>query len=269
MSVAGNGEPAPTVRIERSGAVATITLARPAKRNAIDEQLMGSLLDALTDLRASRELAVVVLASEGPVFSAGIDFNSGLAMDDPDAKPFDGLWGTQIQHRLISTVYGLPQVTIAAIQGNAVGGGGLGLAMACDLRYAVESARFWMVPTALHEVQDFGLSWLLQRCAGDSRTLEWILTGEAIDADTAERHGLVQGLATDATALHELVRSRVTAITSTTPDVIRLQKFALRHGRTVGLEHQLDVEAMASALCFRTEEFAAAMAAARRRLRKA
>ena len=259
--------PAPTVLLRREGAVARLTLSRPGKRNAINEEMLGSLLSLLAELRLSREVGVVVIAAEGPVFSSGIDFNSALAMDKPDATAFDGLFGTQRQHELIAAVASLPQVTIAAIQGDAVGGGGLGLAMACDLRYAVETARFWMVPTSLHEVQDFGLSWLLQRYAGDAKTLEWILTGEPIDARTALQYGLVQQTCPDAEALSALVAKQCKAMTATSPDVIRLQKFCLRHGRSATLESQLDTEALASALCFRTEEFAQAMAEVRGRLK--
>lgn len=264
---AAAGSP-PLAVLRREGAVAWLTLSRPRKRNAINEEMLDTLLGLLARVRSARDLGVVVLAAEGPAFSAGIDFNSELAMDKPDATAFDGLDGAQRQHELISAVFDLPQVTIAAIQGDAVGGGGFGIAMACDLRYAVESARFWMVPTSLHEVQDFGLSWLLQRYAGDARTLEWVLTGEIIDTGTALRHGLLQQVVPDTEALTALVSAKCAAITSTTPDVVKLQKFSLRHGRAASLSSQLNVEALASALCFRTDEFAGAMAAARSRLRK-
>jgi enoyl-CoA hydratase/carnithine racemase len=263
----GPAEAPPTVLLRRDGAVARLTLSRPGKRNAINEEMLATLLSLLDEVRRSREVGVVVIAAEGPVFSGGIDFNSALAMDKPEATVFDGLSGTQRQHELISAVAGLPQVTIAAIQGDAVGGAGLGLAMACDLRYMVATARFWMVPTSLHEVQDFALSWLLQRYAGDAKTLEWILTGEPIDAKAALAYGLVQHVCPDAEALSALVAKRCEAMTATTPDVIRLQKFCLRHGRSATLESQLDTEALASALCFRTEEFARAMAEVRSRLK--
>ncbi|HUD36129.1 MAG TPA: enoyl-CoA hydratase/isomerase family protein [Streptosporangiaceae bacterium] len=254
--------------LRQEGAVAWLTLSRTRKRNAINEDMLDTLLGLLARVRQARDIGVLVLAAQGPAFSAGIDFNSGLAMDSPGATAFDGLFGMRRQHDLIAAVYGLPQVTIAAISGDAIGGGGFGLAMACDLRYAVESARFWMVPTSLHEVQDFGLTWLLQRYAGDAMTLEWVLTGEMIDAGTALRHGLIQQIVPDPDALTALVGAKAAAITATTPDVVKLQKFSLRHGRGSTLDSQLDTEALASALCFRTDDFAEAMAAARARLRK-
>lgn len=258
----------PLAELRQEGAVGWLTLTRPRKRNAIDEEMLDALLGLIAKVRQSRDIGVLVVAAQGPAFSAGIDFKSGLAMDKPEATAFDGLDGMRRQHELIAAVHGLPQVTIAAIQGDAVGGGGFGLAMACDLRYTTAGARFWMVPTSLHEVQDFGLTWLLQRYAGDARTLEWVLTGEVIDAAMALAHGLVQQVVPDPESLIDLVAAKAAAITATTPDVVKLQKFSLRHGRKNELGSQLDVEALASALCFRTDEFAGAMAAARSRLSK-
>ncbi len=268
MTGTGAAGSPPLAVLRQEGAVAWLTLTRPGKRNAINEEMLDTLLSLIATVRQSRDTGVLVLAAEGPSFSAGIDFKSGLAMDKPGATAFDGLDGMRRQHELIAALYGLPQVTIAAIQGDAVGGGGFGPAMACDLRYATEAARFWMVPTSLHEVQDFGLSWLLQRYAGDARALEWVLTGEVIDAGTALAHGLVQQVVPDLEALTALVTAKAAAITATTPDVVKLQKFSLRHGRESTLASQLDVEALASALCFRTDEFAGAMAAVRSRLSK-
>lgn len=270
MTEPPNDDPTQRIAYRTDGSVAWITLTRPRKRNAIDEHMLTALLEQANAVRNDRNIAVVVFAAEGKAFSAGVDFNSALAMDhDPAATPFDGLTGMQRQHDLISAVYRLPQLTIAAIQGDAIGGGGFGLAMACDLRYMVDGARFWMVPTSLHEVQDFGITWLLQNYAGDAQVLEWTLTGEMIDASTALRHGLVQDVVADAAALTDLVRRRCAAITATTPDVVRLQKFSIRHARSVSLDDQLDVEALASALCFTTDEFRQAMAATRARLGKA
>jgi len=265
--IGATGSP-PLAELRQEGAVGWLTLTRPGKRNAINEEMLDALLGLIAKVRRSRDIGVLVVAAQGPAFSAGIDFKSGLAMDKPEATAFDGLDGMRRQHELIAAVHGLPQVTIAAIQGDAVGGGGFGLAMACDLRYATAGARFWMVPTSLHEVQDFGLTWLLQRYAGDARTLEWVLTGEVVDAATALAHGLVQQVVPDPGSLIDLVTAKAAAITATTPDVVKLQKFSLRHGRENELGSQLDVEALASALCFRTDEFAGAMAAARSRLGK-
>lgn len=266
MTETGMAGSPPLAELRQEGAVAWLTLTRARKRNAINEGMLDALLGLIAKVRQSRDIGVLVLAAEGPAFSAGIDFKSGLAMDKPEATAFDGLDGMRRQHELIAALYGLPQVTIAAIQGDAVGGGGFGLAMACDLRYAAAGARFWMVPTSLHEVQDFGLTWLLQRYAGEARTLEWVLTGEVIDAATAAANGLVQQVVPDTERLIELVSAKAAAITATTPDVVRLQKFSLRHGRDNALGSQLDVEALASALCFRTDEFAGAIAAVRSRL---
>lgn len=263
----GNNEPE-TVTLRREGAVAWVTLNRPEKRNAMHEPMMRSLLSIIAELREDAAIGVVVLSAQGGVFSGGIDLNSTLAQRERPANPFDGYRSMTWQHQLIAQLVELPQVTIAAIQGPAVGGGGFGLAMACDLRYATANAQFWMVPTSLNEVQDFGLTWLLQRCAGDAKTLEWVLTGEAISAAEALAHGVLHGVCEDEEALLQLVRQRCEAFTRTTPDIIKLQKFSAAHGSRSSLRDQLETEALMSALCFTTDEFAQALAALRSRLGK-
>lgn len=259
---------AETVTVRRDGGVAWVTLERPSKRNAMDEPMMRSLTGILTGLRDDASIGVVVLGAAGHVFSGGIDLNSSLAQGQEDKTPFDGYRAMSWQHQLIALLAELPQVTIAAIQGPAVGGGGFGLAMACDLRYATRSAEFWMVPTSLHEVQDFGLTWFLQRCAGDAKTLEWVLTGEPITAEQALEHGLVQALCDDPAALTALVEKRCAALTATTPDVLKLQKFSVAHGSRSTLGDQLETEALMSALCFTTDEFRTALSTLRSRLRR-
>jgi len=246
------------IRFTCDGAVAVIELARDEKRNAIDEAMLNELLERFRFLRDANGVSVVVIRGEGRAFCSGIDLKSSLAVL-PDASAFGGYQLIQREHELVRQLWSLPQITIAAIQGDAVGGGGFGMAMACDLRYATERARFWMVAAQFNEVQEFGLTWLLQRVAGDGRTLEWLLTGERITANEALSNGMVQAVVEDADTLDSLVNDRIERISMIAPAVVRLMKSSLRHGASQGLESQLEVEAITAALCFQTPEFRAAI----------
>ena len=94
-----------------------------------------------------------------------------------------------------------PSIMIAALNGVAVGGGGLGLAMACDMRISVKSARFWMVPGVLDVVQDFGLSWLMQRQMGPSRSMQVAVLGAQINAEQGLQWGIVNEVVDDQAGL--------------------------------------------------------------------
>ena len=171
---------------DRSGNVGTITLNRPAKLNAITFEMLEQLWEILKSTVGDDETRVIVLKGEGRYFSAGADLElvSSLA-------PETFRWRQRkYWNRIFGEFEDIQKLTIAALNGPAIGGG-LELALCCDLRYSVEDASFSMPQINYGILPDAGgtvrLPWLL----GLARAKEFILSGESIDARRAEELGLV------------------------------------------------------------------------------
>ena len=194
--------PYSTIKLAVEGNIARLTLSRPDKLNSLDPVMLEELLDALTQLQAHGSLNALILTGSGRLFSAGVDLSTSFFMENvTDTSIFSGTRLLNSQHRVIEALYGLPFITIAAVNGDACGGGGLGLAMACDMRISVRAARFWMVPMMLDVIQDFGLSWLMQRQIGVSRTLQMAVLGSPIPAEQGLAWGMLNELVEDQPAL--------------------------------------------------------------------
>lgn len=245
-----------TIRLAVEGKVAHLTLDRPDKLNALDPQMLEELLDALHKISIDGDLNAVFLRSTGRLFSAGVDLNTPFFMENvDDPSVFSGTRLLNWQHKVILALHELPVITIAAMNGDACGGGGLGLAMACDLRISVRAARFWMVPMMLDVVQDFGLSWLAQRQIGPSRALQMALLGGKVPAEQALDWGLVNELVEDVAALDARMSGLADQLNPMGTDALRMLKLILRSGEQSQLREQLGVEAVANGLTFQSREF--------------
>lgn len=245
------------IELELRPGAALLTLNRPERLNALDPQMLEELLEALGTVARS-EVNALVLTGRGRLFSAGVDLDTPFFMEHvEDPSIYSGKRLLDRQHEVIEAIYSLPIPTIAALNGDACGGGGLGLAMACDLRFAVAGSRFWMVPGALDVVQDFGLSWLVQRQVGPSRALHMALTGYRVTAEEALTWGLVNEVFPDLDALKAAVDTAIDRLSEQGQDAVRMLKTVVRLGTTSSLREQLQVEAIANGLAFQSEEFAA------------
>lgn len=243
------------VELQIRDRVAHLTLDRPDQLNALDPQMLEELLAALSTV-ASAQVNALVLTGRGRMFSAGVDLNTPFFMEHvEDQSIYAGKRLLDWQHEVIQAIYELPVPTLAALNGHACGGGGLGLAAACDLRYAVAGAQLWMVPGALDVVQDFGLSWLVQQQVGASRALHMALTGYRVSADEAKSWGLVNEVYPDVDELTAAVGSFSERLSAQGPDAARMLKTVVRLGKTSNLREQLQVEAIANGLAFQSEEF--------------
>src|SRR6476661_2316744 len=173
----------PGVRIERDGPVTTVVLHRPERRNAVDGPTAHALADAFRAFDADETAQVAVLYGDGGTFCAGADLKAVGGPDGNRVEPDgDGPMGP--------TRLRLGKPVVAAIEGHAVAGG-LELALWCDLRVVADDAvlgvfcRRWGVPLI------DGGTVRLPRLVGVGRALDLILTGRPVDADEAERIGLV------------------------------------------------------------------------------
>ena len=245
-----------TIKLEVQGAIARLTLTRPDKLNSLDPEMLEELLDALGTLQGNGALNAMVLTGTGRLFSAGVDLGTPFFMENvTDPSIFSGTRLLNSQHRVIEALYGAPFVTIAAVNGDACGGGGLGLAMACDMRISVRKARFWMVPMMLDVIQDFGLSWLMQRQIGVSRTMQMAVLGSPIPAEQGLSWGMLNELVEDQPALEARMDALAQHLGSMGSDALRMLKLIIRNGISSGLHEQLGVEAVANGLTFQSQEF--------------
>jgi enoyl-CoA hydratase/carnithine racemase len=245
-----------TLSLEIADRIARLTLNRPDRLNALNPEMLEELLDALTRIRSLDGLNALFLQGAGRLFSAGVDLDTPFFMEHvEDRSIYAGTRLLNWQHRVIEALFEQEIVTIAALNGHACGGGGLGLAMACDMRISVREARFWMVPLMLDVVQDFGLSWLAQRAIGPSRAMQMAVLGEKIDAETALNWGLVNELVDDQARLSERMDAIAAQMSGMGSDSLRMMKLILRGGERSELRNQLAMEAVANGLAFQSEEF--------------
>jgi len=190
----------PVVLVERlESHVTRLTLNRPDRLNAMDHDLVAALHDALDTVAGDAETRVVILDGAGRGFCSGLDLQDWGAAPTPGEHPHArvGVGFQEFIAGLTEHVRRTPQIVVAAVRGAAFGGG-LALACACDLRIAARSARFCsaFIRTGLTGT-DIGISYLLPRLIGAGRALDMIVTGREVDADEAERMGLVTRLVTD------------------------------------------------------------------------
>jgi enoyl-CoA hydratase/carnithine racemase len=228
------------LRLTVDGAVATITLARPARRNALTFSTWRTLARIGDTLPA--DVRVVVMRGEGPAFSAGIDLRlfSEEGVPGEDAlRPRDEEGIRRLQDGYLWLRR--PEiVSIAAVQGHAIGGG-FQLALACDLRVVADDVRFAMKEPTLGIVPDLTGSKPLVDIVGVPRALELCLTARTIHAEEAERLGLAE-LVVPVAELDKAVEDLVAAILSIRPATAAATKRLLRAAPGNTLEEQAAAE---------------------------
>jgi 2-(1,2-epoxy-1,2-dihydrophenyl)acetyl-CoA isomerase len=168
--------------------VATLTFNRPAKLNALSWDLLSQSIAVLKQWSQDPEVGAIVVTGAGRAFCAGGDVSAMAEREDMSLEQrVDQLRDWQ---ELSWLLYSLPKVTIAAVNGAAVGAG-LGIALACDLRIASSDARFGAAYAKVGFGGDFGTTWLLTHFAGAPKAKELFFLGDLIDAAEAQRLGLV------------------------------------------------------------------------------
>jgi len=178
---------------EVDGAVATITINRPAARNALTAETKVALLAALRDCTTDAAVRAVILTGAGQAFCSGQDLR-----EHADLLASATALDTVRQHYnpIIETIVGMPKPVIAALPGVAAGAGA-GLAFACDFRVAAERASFLLAFARVGLGADSGTSWTLPRLVGSARATDLLMLAEPIDSATALRLGLLTSVVPD------------------------------------------------------------------------
>ena len=234
--------------VERDGAVAVVTVNRPAVLNALNAATLGELNRVAAELGGDAEVRAVVLTGAGEkAFVAGADIRelAGLAPDM--AKSY-----SQAGQRAFDAIEHLGKPVIAAVNGFALGGG-CELAMACTIRLAAETAKFGQPEIKLGLTPGFAGTQRLARLVGKGRAMELLLGGGTIDAAEAWRIGLVNRVVAPAELMNE-ARALARTYAASAPIAMRYNIEAINHGLETSFAEGENLEASLFGLAFATDD---------------
>lgn len=221
---------------EKNEGVATITLNRPEALNAFSEEVVNEVIRALEDVKADENIRVVVLTGAGEkAFSAGADIKAMKGMNALKARKL-----SQTGEKLCVALENLEKPVIAAINGYALGGG-LEVAMACDLRIASENARMGQTEINIGLIPGWGGTQRLTRLIGMTKAKELVFTGKIIDAKTAEQLGLVN-MVVPQDKFRETVQQFAVELAQKAPVAIKVAKALINKGAEASLDAALALE---------------------------
>jgi enoyl-CoA hydratase/carnithine racemase len=238
--------------------VATITLNRPDKLNAFTDEMLENWLARLAECRDNDDVRVIVITGTGRAFTTGGDVEGFSASAQQTA------YG--IKRRLTHGIQRLPRLLaeidkplIAALNGFATGGG-LDVALACDIRFAAQSARFAETYARMGLIPGAGGAWLLPRLVGTPKALELLWSCDWVDAPEAERIGLVNKVFAD-DALMEGTYAFARKVAAGAPLAVQMIKRVVRLGQDQDLASALDLVASNMTVVRSSEDHKEALAA--------
>lgn len=233
---------------EVNGQIAEITINRPQVLNALNNQVLKELLELLNDISRNTDIRVLIITGAGTkAFIAGADIGEMQDYSVFEAKNF-----SKLGQLVYSTIEKIDQVTIAAVNGFALGGG-CELSLACDIRFASENAKFALPEVKLGIIPGFGGTQRLPRIVGKGIAKELIFSGEMINSQEAYRIGLVNKVYAQEELL---IKSREYAekVCNNGPSAVTLAKSAIYNGLNMDLETACNYEAELFSQCFTTED---------------
>lgn len=248
-----------TITLNKESHIATLTLNRPDKRNAINSKMEDDLIAALDDISRDKEVRAMILTGAGKSFCSGGD----IAGSDP------GRMGTTVQEisrglrriyfGITLQLYNMEIPTIAMVNGVA-SGWGFDLVMACDIRLGSEHAKFSESFVNVGITPATGGMWLLPRIVGLSKASELIFTGDTVDASEAAKLGILNRVM-PAGELESETRKLAARIARAAPLATRLAKLQIRQGLQTDLKSAFELAANCQGICITSEDCKEAMSA--------
>jgi len=238
-----------TLQLAYDARVATLTLNRPEKRNAISFELIDDLLRALEEVNASDALVLIVTGA-GKAFCAGMDLENLKAL--LGRTPEQNVQDSETMVRLFRSLYEFPKVTIAAVNGPAIAGG-TGLALLCDFTLAVPEAKFGYTEVRIGFVPAIVSTFLLRQ-VGEKQARDLLLTGRIIGADEAARMGLIHEIVAPENLMAR-ARELAATLMENSPSSLRATKKLLNDHVRAELDAQIGAAVRENAAIRSTVDF--------------
>jgi enoyl-CoA hydratase/carnithine racemase len=250
-------EPLETLIVERDAGVVTVTMNRPARKNAANSTMWSELLATFEDVATDREARVMVLTGAGGAFCSGADLGDSADIAGRPGDPH------LVQMRALGDValrlHRIPKPTIAKVGGVAAGAG-MSMALGCDLVVASESARFSQIFSKRGLSVDFGASWLLPRFIGLHRAKELAFFADIYSAQEAAEFGVVNRVVPD-NELDAFVSGWAERLAEGPTLALSMTKAMLNNSLALSMDQSLEEEARSQAVNFPSEDTHEAMAA--------
>ncbi len=224
--------------------VATIMLNRPDTLNGLIPEMRKELHDAVLASNENDEVRAVIVTGAGRGFCSGLDMKAKRGGDSMAEKV------SPIRDRVILAMHHSAKPYIAAVNG-AAAGGGMGIALACDIRLASRSAKFGQTFAKRGLHPDWGGTYFLPRIVGMAKAAELIWSGRVFDAEEALALGIVSDVVDD---VLEAAKDLARTFAAGPPVAIQLSKRALHHNQDVSLREALEFESYAQNICSRTDD---------------
>lgn len=238
-----------TIELIYDGRIATITLNRPDKRNAISYELIEDLLGAFDNV-AKSPASVLILTGAGRAFCSGMDLDNLKALIG--RSPEQNLQDSQLMARLFRTLYDFPKPTIAAVNGAAIAGG-TGLATLCDFTLAIPDAKFGYTEVRIGFVPAIVSAFLLLQ-VGEKVARDLLLTGRLFDAEEARRIGLVTEIVA-ADKLMSRAHELAAQLMENSPASLLFTKRLLSEAARAELDRRIDASVRENAAIRATADF--------------
>ena len=234
--------------MEVENEIAVVTINRPKSLNALNSETLAELNTCLAEIEGRTDIKVVILTGSGSKsFVAGADISEMV-----NATPAEGRAMGLLAREAFGRLENMPQVTIAAVNGFALGGG-CEISMACDIRVAAENAKFAQPECGLGILPGFGGTQRLARLVGKGRAKEMIFTCDMIDAQDAYRIGLANHVVPQEELL-DYCKAMAGRIMKNAPYSVSLAKQVINSGADMDLDNGLKLEANIFGLSFSTED---------------
>ena len=259
MSAVALPSPHPDIRVERDEHIVTVTIDRPESKNGCTGDMWVSLGEIFTRV-AHSGARVVVLTGAGGNFCTGADLSGLGASPADDGGPSTTILDAmRVLGNVVVAIHGCPLPVVAKVDGLCVGAG-LGLALAADLTYCSDRARFSAIVVKRGLSLDFGTSWLLRQRIGAHRAKELAFTGKIVSGAEVEALGLANAVV-PADELDAVVQEVASTIASGPPMALSMTKREIDNAATTSLAQALETEALAQGVNVTTEDMREAMMA--------
>lgn len=241
------------ILVEKKDRYAIVTINRPDVMNCVDVPTAKEITDAMEQLNVDPEVfGVIITGAGGKSFCAGDDVN-----DDWSQSPFGSAWGMRVatlpRQRMLNSIEEYSFPVIAAIDGYALGGG-LCLALTCDLRIATEKSKFGATMVRLGFHDDWGGNSKLPRVIGEAKAKELYFTGKRISAAEAEKMGMLTQVVPSSEDLLPACEALMAEILKNAPLAIKFEKIALHCGRNMSQKDVMEMESMMDGIVIESQD---------------